>query len=169
MTAVLAGLVGGLLALSGAVVVQYLTARAARRDRIAKLGSQLLVTGAFMMEDLSVWMFVHGGNPPERASADVRFMPEAIAAASELSLLGGKKLALQAQVVSGAMNHLTLLAVPETSQEEWTTAVIDYGAVRLELMHRIREEIGRGRLSDDELGHDPPDIASPGSTHTPER
>jgi hypothetical protein len=167
VTEILAGFLGGFLALAGGALVQALTARAARRDRIGKLGSELLTNGAFAMEDLSIYRRTQAVGVGPMALADVRFMPEAVAAATELGLLGGRRLASHAQAVGGAMNHLTLLAVPGVPDEAWKGAVLQYGAARLELMHRLRKELGRPRMTDDDLGHDAPDIENPANTHTP--
>lgn len=169
MTQILAGFLGGFLALAGGALVQALTARAARRDRIGRLGSALLTNGAFAMEDLSIYRSTEPVGVGPRALADVRFMPEAVAAATELGLLGGRKLASHAQAVGGAMNQLTLMAVPGVPDDIWMEAVIEYGAARLQLMHHLRKELGRPRMTDDDLGHDPPDIDNPTNTHTPRR
>jgi hypothetical protein len=169
VTEILAGFLGGFLALAGGALVQALTARAARRDRIGRLGSELLTNGAFAAEDLSIYRRTQPVGTGPMAQADVRFMPEAVAAVTELGLLGGRKLASHAQAVGGAMNYLTLLAIPGVPDDVWKKAVMDYGAARLELMHHLRKELGRPRMTDDDLGHDPPDINNPANTHTPRR
>ncbi|MCO7238692.1 hypothetical protein [Aeromicrobium sp. CnD17-E] len=166
MTEILAGFLGGFLALAGGALVQVLTARSSRRERIARLGTTLLTDGAFAIEDLSIYRKTTGVGARPRALADVRFMPSATAAAVELGLLGGRRLAFQAQAVSGAMNHLTLLAIPGVPDDRWRDAVLDLGEARLVLSHQLRRELGRRRMSDDDLGHDAPDIENPGTTHT---
>jgi hypothetical protein len=61
------------------------------------------------------------------------------------------------QVLAGAAGGLiALLGV-----------LLDYGAARHQLAQALRAELGRPALSDDEAGHDVPDIDNPRSTHTP--
>lgn len=168
MSEVIAGAVGGLLALAGGFIVQLLVARHARRQRLARLGADFLTEGALFID----YLFYDtrrsdGPRDAHTTAGEAPHLAPAISALSEISLLGGKRVALQAQAVNGHMNRLMLLATPSTSDEDWMEAVMEFGAARLELMHGIRRELGRPRLSDDKLGHDAPDIEDPASTHTP--
>lgn len=169
MIQVLAGLVGGALALIGVFLAQALTARAARRQRIATLGAQYLAEGAMAMDYLSMLRRAEPDDPANaRVPADeVPHLGVAITAGSELGLICGKATALQVNAVAGTLSQLTLLALPWVADQDWYEAVIEFGHQRLQLTHALRRELGRPAMTDDELGHDAPDVDDPRSTHTP--
>lgn len=165
MTQILAGAVGGLVALFGVFLAQYLTARSRRRDRLAEMGAIFLTHGAMAADHLSILR-----DRPEGEHvplSEVPHMAETMTAGVELSILGGPAVAVQAQAVSGVLHQLQLMALPSTPPDIWFEAMMEFGSQRLQLMHDLRREIGRPVLSDDNLGHDAPDIDDPRSTHTP--
>lgn len=165
MIQVLAGAIGGLVALLGVYLAQHLTARTRRRDRLAEMGAIFLTHGAMAADHLSIIRSKPGG---ERIPlSEVPHMADTMTAGVELSIIGGTEVATQAQAVSGILNQLQLMALPATPKADWHEGLMAYGAQRLQLMQALRRELGRPVLTDDELGHDEPDITDPRSTHTP--
>jgi hypothetical protein len=164
-----AGIGGALLAFIAAFGVQFVAGRQKHKEHLARLGGQFLTHGAMYADALHHAFKSRDQNEALTPAFQTPYYKETIEAATELSLLGGRRVAFQIQVVMGAMSSLTLVTLPDVEREVWVSAMVNFGAERLELQHLLRKELGSGRLSDDDLGHDKPDIEAPTSTHTPWR
>jgi len=164
-----AGLGGALVALIAAFGVQLVAGRQKHKEHLGRLGGQFLTHGAMYADALS-HAFRSGDHGDAMLPAyQVPHFKETMEAATELSLLGSRRVAFQVQVVLGSMTSLTLQTRPGVDREVWASAMVDFGAERLELQHLLRKDLGSGRMSDDDLGHDEPDVHAPTSTHTPWR
>lgn len=162
-----AALGGALIALAGALGVQFLSGRQRHKEHLARIGGQFLTHGAMYAEAL--YHSRKSGNYDEAhlPAHEVPHYKETMEASVELSILGSRRVAFQVQAVSGAMASLTMLTRPDMEREVWINAMVEFGAQRLELQHILRKDLGSGRLPDDDLGHDVPSAESPGSTHSP--